>query len=35
MRWRTFEKLCARHDALVGASMTDAARRFGLDIDAL
>ena len=35
MRWRTFEKLRARHDALVGASMADAARRFGLDIDSL
>ncbi|MGH6801093.1 MAG: hypothetical protein ACRECZ_06730 [Methylocella sp.] len=30
MRWRTFERLAARHDQLVGQSMQAAALKFGL-----
>jgi hypothetical protein len=30
MHWRTFERLTARHDELVGKSLADMARRLGL-----
>ncbi|MBX7135022.1 MAG: hypothetical protein K1X67_20335 [Fimbriimonadaceae bacterium] len=41
MRWRTYERLTAEHDAFVGASLAGMARRFnlvnqrlpGLDLD--
>jgi hypothetical protein len=30
MRWRTFERLAAEHDAFVGASLATMAQRFGI-----
>lgn len=33
MRWRTFERLTAEHDALVNESLAGAMRRFGIKID--
>jgi hypothetical protein len=30
MRWRTFEKLTAQHDAFVGQSLAAMAVRFGI-----
>jgi hypothetical protein len=30
MRWRTFERLAAKHDQFVGRSMQAAALKFGL-----
>lgn len=35
MRWSTFERLHAQHDAYVDQSMMDAVRRFGLDLESL
>jgi hypothetical protein len=33
MRWRTFERLSAEHDAFVGESLAGAMRRFGIKIE--
>jgi hypothetical protein len=30
MRWRTFERLAAKHDAFVGESLAGMALRFGI-----
>jgi hypothetical protein len=32
MRWRTFERLAAEHDAFVGASLAAMAMRFGIKL---